>query len=237
MASKSKSLEFLAHQFTLLHAAASRNPNANIPSCEEWSSTDLVIHLDRVYRFVIAALAGNHETRPGPLPEGTNPFLSLKENSQVLFTALEQQSEDAAIWNWKGDDNPNWWTRRMCHETLIHRVDAELGAAGRVSPIDSTWASDGLDEVFSNFFTAPRLVWKSKAGSVVHVHSTDATGEWLLTHSGEDVALTREHAKGDIAIKGPAEHLLLYIYGRGDDDELEIFGDQELKRTFQKLCI
>ena len=47
----------------------------------------------------------------------------------------------------------------------------------------------------------------------MHVHSTDADGEWLVDFDN-GLAVTREHAKGDVAVRGPASDLMLVLYGR-----------------------
>ena len=43
----------------------------------------------------------------------------------------------------------------------------------------------------------------------------------------------REHAKGDVAARGTASDLLLFLWGRVPATALEVFGDAELLDRFQ----
>jgi hypothetical protein len=64
-------------------------------------------------------------------------------------------------------------------------------------------------------------------GGSVHLHCTDVDGEWLLTADadGTDV-VTREHAKGDAAMRGPAHDLLLVLWRRQSLDTIDVIGDR-----------
>jgi predicted lipid carrier protein YhbT len=54
----------------------------------------------------------------------------------------------------------------------------------------------------------------------LHVHVTDTAGEWLVEPAAGALTVTREHAKGDAALRGPAQDLLLRLYNRGDAGEV-----------------
>ena len=112
------------------------------------------------------------------------------------------------VWTWGRDKHAGFVLRRMAHETAVHRLDAER-TAGREHTIDAELAADGIDEFLFEF-----LMWVDpNAGALagsVHLHCTDVAGEWLVGddgHGGYDV--TRAHAKGDAAVRGPAADLLL----------------------------
>ena len=62
------------------------------------------------------------------------------------------------------------------------------------------------------------------AGSY-HFHTTDVPGEWVVVFDADGVAVSREHAKADVAIRGAASDLELFLYNRRGNDRLEIFGD------------
>ena len=70
-----------------------------------------------------------------------------------------------------------FWTRRQAHETAIHRADAELAAAGMVTPFEPGFAADGIDELVTGF--APR---KKQAGHAttrtLQLHATDTGDRW-----------------------------------------------------------
>jgi uncharacterized protein (TIGR03083 family) len=107
------------------------------------------------------------------------------------------------------------WPRRQCHEITIHAWDAEH-AIGATTPIEPRIASDGIDEYFE--LALPRLVQRAgllMPSTSLHVHCTDVEGEWLVHNDAEgELTVVREHAKGDAALRGPAESLLLRMWNR-----------------------
>ena len=66
----------------------------------------------------------------------------------------------------------------MAHETAVHRVDAEH-AAGREHRLAPELAADGIDEFLEFFFPLAAADAPPLAGSV-HLHCTDADGEWTV---------------------------------------------------------
>jgi predicted lipid carrier protein YhbT len=59
----------------------------------------------------------------------------------------------------------------------------------------------------------------------VHIHCTDVPGEWLVTPSDDGLVVTREHAKGDAAIRGTASDLNLVMWRRTPLTAVEVIGD------------
>jgi predicted lipid carrier protein YhbT len=113
----------------------------------------------------------------------------------------------------------------MAFETIVHRWDAQT-AAGEPPPFPADLAADGLDEHIGNlpwFGTAPR-----GDGETLHVHCTDADGEWLLTQTPDALVVTREHAKADVALRGPASDLFLVLLGRRLPATVDVFGAEAL---------
>ena len=51
----------------------------------------------------------------------------------------------------------------------------------------------------------------------------------------ERVVVTREHAKGDVAVRGPASDLLLFLWHRIPADRLDVVGDAALLERFFDL--
>ena len=101
-------------------------------------------------------------------------------------------------------------------------------------------AADVIDEYLDVFVGLQRTLSTAPgAGETAHVHCTDTSGEWLLEFSapGERI-LRREHAKGDVAFRGPAEGLMLYVWGRLPADEagVEIVGDTSLAARWTELA-
>ena len=67
-----------------------------------------------------------------------------------------------------------------------------------------------------------------KARPPIHLHCTDVDGEWLVRRSPDGLDIERAHAKGDVAARGTASDLDLYLWGRVPVDALELFGDPAL---------
>jgi uncharacterized protein (TIGR03083 family) len=114
----------------------------------------------------------------------------------------------------------------MAFETLVHRWDAET-AAGVPAAFPAALAADGLDEHLGNlpfFRDAAR-----GDGETLHVHCTDAEGEWLLTRTPEGLTVTNEHAKADVALRGPAADLFLVLLGRQPTETVEVLGAENLE--------
>ena len=59
------------------------------------------------------------------------------------------------------------------------------------------------------------------------MHCTDVAGEWLVRDDGDGgYEVTSEHAKGDAAIRGPAQDHLLALWRRAPLDAVEVIGDR-----------
>ena len=221
-------------------AAAARavgdTPAATIvPSCPEWTMQDLVRHLGSHHRWV----AGNLDRPPdGEMfdgfahsPEGVAPGEWLQAGAETLATKLGAMDPATPCWTWVPFDRTvGFWARRTAQETAMHRWDAQH-AAGAEDAIDGELAADAIDEylAFVPYFPGRRL----PGSGTIHLHSSDAPGEWLVRFDGDGMHVTREHAKGDVAARGPASDLLLVVYGRKPADEIDVFGDAALFEQFR----
>ncbi len=109
----------------------------------------------------------------------------------------------------------------------------------RHAVIDATLASDGIDEYFE--LAVPRLVARTGLRlpeGTLHVHCTDVDGEWLVwAHHGE-FRMVRSHQKGDAALRGPAEALLLRLWGRTGDQApgLDPIGDEHVLASWLSIA-
>jgi hypothetical protein len=67
----------------------------------------------------------------------------------------------------------------------------------------------------------------------LHVQCTDVEGEWLIVPSPDGLIITREHAKGDAALRGPAGALLADLWGRrGALGDIDIAGDTDVAASW-----
>ena len=203
--------------------AAESTPTAAVSACPGWTNTELLDHVSMVWSFVAAQVAAG--TPDGPArPDAGGPG-GPSEELDHLLGLLGASDPGAAAWTWTPDRTVGFFVRRMAHENTIHRWDAEE-AAGGASPIDAEVAVDGIDEVLE-----VGMAYRSRGGAVeypsgsLHLHRIDGDGEWLISAVDGRLRVTREHAKGDAAVRGTAEGLLLYLWDRSREG-LECFGDQ-----------
>lgn len=113
----------------------------------------------------------------------------------------------------------------------LARYDADV-AAGRDASIDPAAASRAIDDLL--FGTVAEVVagpdtWQGS----VHLHCTDVAGEWLVVgEAGRAPVVTREHAKGACALRGPAAVLLLALWRRIGLDRVDVVGDADVAARF-----
>jgi uncharacterized protein (TIGR03083 family) len=217
----------------LASAARAAGLEAAVPTCPDWTVADLVGHMTGVHRWVRAIIETRAQEFPGWSQGGVegDPVDAFEAGAAALSTVLEATDPEVIVWNF-GVDSPGpvrFWDRRMACEIMIHRVDAAVAGGSAVGAEQPELAADGLDEMFGLF---PARIVRDKRLQAVegnfHFHTTDTPGEWVVDFAAGKVEVRREHAKSAVAVRGPAWPLLLFAYGRGPADELEILGDAGL---------
>jgi uncharacterized protein (TIGR03083 family) len=221
----------------LADAAAAAGPNAPVPTCPGWTVSDLMVHMvqgDRWARSIVESRSTERvmPEMPDDAPTGAALVPYFRAGAQELVATLRTVPSDTSVWTFSSADRTaRFWCRRRAQETAVHRVDAE-SAAGTPHPVDQTLAADGIDELLTVFL--PRLAGGVVLDGSIHVHCTDTEGEWLVRRDGDDLVVTREHAKGDVAARGTASDLLLFMWGRRPVSALEVFGDGDLLDRFRE---
>ena len=71
-------------------------------------------------------------------------------------------------------------------------------------------------------------------GSGLDALASVVVAEALAACTYGGFTVTAEHAKGDVAARGSASDLLLFLWGRVPADSLEVFGDAELLARFRQ---
>ncbi len=230
-----------------LTSAAEANPDGPMPWCGDWTAKDCAKHAGALFHVVSQVVAGRPDVTFAVFeelhaPAAVDPGLAswVREGAAAAHEQLAKADPAEPCWSWsRPDQDVGFWQRRLAHETLIHRWDCERAAGRPVSPIDPELAADGVDEFLAIFAPRMRHVNKSPgAGETVHLHCTDADGEWVVRFPGEGAhELRREHAKGDAAFRGPAEGLLLFLWGRlpAAAAGVEVLGDEAIARRWREL--
>lgn len=209
--------------------------DAKVPTCPDWTVADLARHQGRVFRWIsemVETKAQEYVDRR-PFEEQARqeePLASLESGAEHALAVLGSADPETPVWNWFGNapGPARFWFRRLAHETVIHRVDAEAaaGRAGTSTVEPAELAADGIDE-YLDF-----LPLRAGGGRGVplsgsyHFHTTDVAGEWVVVFADDGVTVRREHAKADVAVRGPASELELFLYNRRGRDGLEVFGHE-----------
>jgi uncharacterized protein (TIGR03083 family) len=206
---------------------AEKDLDANVPNCPGWNNLELLNHMKGVWWFVAAQIvAGNDSERAIPSDEPLDSPLSQLTH---LIDAFKSSDFSSPAWSWTSDKTVGFFIRRMAHENTVHDWDAK-NALGIDGQIPTLLALDGIEE---------KLFLVSESGATfpnasIHLHCTDCEGEWMLALSSGELEIKREHGKGDAAVKGRAEDILLYLWGRGQEN-LECFGDEEVINTWARI--
>lgn len=235
--SNDRIIDHLAAAADLLTSVVGGGPlDVDVPSCPGWDLRRLATHVGVVHRWATSAVITGEAPSARPLePDaGTDMAAWLSEGADALVACLRDADPNRPTWHpFPAPQVVATWARRQAHETIVHAWDAEHARGGPTTPIDPAMASDGIDEYFSVML--PRKVTRDGAslpGYSLHVHCTDVEGEWLVAAEGVNVSIERVHAKGDAALRGPAETLLLALWGRSPDAQPDVVGDVNAARAW-----
>ncbi len=213
-----------------------------VAACPGWDLARLTEHMGQIHRWARFCAANG---RPPSDDEAAglesfdrpNAAAWLRDGARELLATLRTLDPDAPTWHpFPTPQIASFWPRRQAHETAIHRWDAER-AVDTPTPIDAELASDGIDEYFEA--ALPRLLVRGHslpAGSI-HVHCTDVAGEWLAWNEEGEYRMIRAHQKGDAALRGPAEAILLRLWGRTSEraGELDPVGDEAVLTAWTSI--
>ena len=205
--------------------AAEGNLDAAVPGCPGWDVEELVWHTGGVLHFW-GTIARDRLQNPDEVARPERPSRDgvvawYRDTLARTVDSLRTTDPDTSVWTWTSERDVAWIRRRMAHETAVHSWDA-ISATRTPPPIDGALAVDGIDEFLEFFVTEAEKV----ADVSVHLHSTDVDGEWLVAVRNGKLEVRHEHAKGDVAVRGSASNLLLLLWGRIPEAEVEVHGDR-----------
>jgi uncharacterized protein (TIGR03083 family) len=210
-------------------AAAQASLDAPVVACPGWNVADLLWHIGEVHDFwgrVVASRATDRSQIPAAPDRPADPELLAwyRAGLDRLADLLAAADPATSVWTWATQKDVAFVQRRMAQETIVHRVDAEVAATGTASPIDPALAVDGVDEFFQ-FFADDKLPDAAPLGGSIHLHTTDADGEWLVTEADDRLQVSHGHTKADAAARGSAADLLLLLWRR-IHGPIDVHGDQ-----------
>jgi uncharacterized protein (TIGR03083 family) len=228
----------------LAEIVADHDLSLPIPTCPEWTLRQLVTHVGRAHRWAaeITRTRSNsfipfREVPDGKLPgDRAGQCVWLRAGAARIVDAVREAGSDL-VWSFTGPAPAGFWIRRMTHETLVHRADAQLAAGAEPEPvIEAEVAADAIDEWLTLLAdgildSADEQARALPAGASLHVHATDdglgSRGEWMIRQDAGGLAVEPGHGKGDAALAGPAASLLLVLMRRrpASDPAVTIHGD------------
>src|SRR3984957_16855270 len=250
----SRFLECLAADYGRIRGVAPGNLDRSVPTCPEWTVADLVRHVGIVYLHKVATMRDGTFPSPWP-PAGLNdeePVALLDRAYAELIEEFDRHApEDFSPTWYDPDQTVGFWIRRMAQETVIHRLDAELGADAPIAPIPDDVAIDGIDELLKVFVAYDAKKWPEDYTEALadsparssNITTTDV--EWLVGTApapftvGAGPGMTvAAHTNTDTTITGTPTAVLRWAWSRetpGEPSGVTIEGYADL--TEFRRCI
>lgn len=231
-------ISYLTADYARLLACLPNEPVA-VPSCPGWSTNDLAKHMGHVY------LGQAYVVETGVKAEAKEHLAAYPRTDDVLefmgwgfvaiIKALDLERPERKTWSWHHSDYTiDFWFRRMAHETVIHRIDAEL-ACDSVTTIPEDLALDGVDEVLD--FLPLLGSWEGAPNQAFGIVSISALGSkqdthWDIEFTADCATVSKAEIVNPLArltISGTPEAMDLYLWGRiySSDSRITISGDGE----------
>ncbi|MDT0347197.1 maleylpyruvate isomerase family mycothiol-dependent enzyme [Streptomyces litchfieldiae] len=206
----------------LIAAAGEAGFDAPVPTCPEWRVRDLVLHQGQIHRWATGFVA---ERLTGPRPPAAEelPDAELgdwfRAGHKALLAALTAAPDDLECWTFlRGSPTPrHFWARRQAHETAVHRMDAELAARGRVTPVAAEFAADGIGELLTGIHGRSVSRVRGEEPRTLRIRATDAPAvDWTMRISNEPPVTGRSvpDAAVDCEISGPVAVLYPVLWNR-----------------------
>jgi len=249
-------LECLESDFRRLRGIVPGHLDARVPTCPDWTVDDLTWHVGMVYLHKATGI------REGAEPEEWPPPFDDKDSALELIDraygellaefAAHDPGEHSVTW-YGPDQTVGFWIRRMAQETVIHRIDAELGVGESVSPIPDDLAIDGIDELLKVFVAFSVSAWsdyftEALADSPGRTVAIEADGTvWRVTISpgkftveggpGETITAT---APADVTVSGSPTAVLRWAWNRetpGEPSGVTVAGDQDALAEYSRCVV
>jgi uncharacterized protein (TIGR03083 family) len=232
--------EALGAAATVLRAnAGAAGLDAPVPTCPGWTVLDLVAHQGMVHRWATSHLRGAPVTDADALEAEGRAATDVLDWFDAGATALLQAIVDApddleALVFLKDAPSPRvFWTRRQCHETTVHAVDAMGGRLARPARAEETFvrpplALDGIDELLTGFVPRGRQGVQPARRTRLLVRPDDAPLAWLVDLDPDVPARTTRltsadvsRADADTVWSGTPTGLFLRLWSRSADDPVD----------------
>ena len=210
----------------VLHAAALDGADLTlpVPTCPGWTLADLVAHSVGTVHGLDAALRGTPDA-PGPNTPDLAALAGVTKTLADTLGGLDPAGRPQVFGlDWTVHD----WARRAVQDLVVHRADAAAALGGGYD-VAHDLAADAVDELLE-FAAWSGYPWAAKLADVdasVHVHATDVDAEWSVEARPGGLTWSREHAKADVAVRGPLVDVMRVLFRRlpATAPGVEVVGD------------
>jgi uncharacterized protein (TIGR03083 family) len=247
----SRYLDCLTADYARLRAVVPDKLTAPVPTCPGWTVADLTRHVAEVYLHKTLAMREGAEPETFP-PEGLageEPVALLDRTYAGLRAefAARKPADPAGSW-YTPDQTVGFWIRRMAQETVIHRIDAELGAGQPVTPVRADLAVDGTDELLKVFVAFGVAEWGDYFSEVLagspgrtYLVRTDGAAWRVRTGPGQfEVTDGAGDGPADVTVTGPPEAVLRWVWNRespGQPSEVTVRGAPEAVEELHRCIV
>jgi len=215
-------------------AAAAAAPDAPVPTCPDWTAADLLDHVTATYDHKIQSM--RHLKDPGEDFRIARPGTPAEQYAAALAdleAEFDARGPESLAFTWYGPDQTvGFWIRRMAHETLIHRVDAELAAGSPAGPVDAALALDGIDEMAQVMLTWGSRAYREWVAPVLAGNDglavaleTDGRAWTIRVADGTVTADDGAAADAQAVVSGTPGEVLLWLWRRAESDAVKVDGD------------
>ena len=231
---------------TLADIVRTQDPDLPIATCPDWSLRELAAHVGRVHRWAAETVTTRAAQRIpfDAVPDSQYPHewaaqpAWLTGGADRLIAAIAEAGS-AEVWAFGRMAPATFWARRQAHETMVHRVDAEL-AAGRATVLDPALAADAIDEwlwLLRGPRRPPLGAAPLTADAVLQMHAADDGCDprgWLVSVAPDGITVRDGHGPAGVTVAGPAGRLLLVLVRRlpPEGGNVLVTGDPELLAGF-----
>ncbi|MFT3854084.1 MAG: maleylpyruvate isomerase family mycothiol-dependent enzyme [Ilumatobacteraceae bacterium] len=237
----------------LADALAEADLGRPVVTCPGWTVRQLARHVGGGHRWVeeivrtraAAPIADDGVRDVASYPDDGAATIAawLRDGAALLAATLRDGGPGLDVWTPVPGCDGDFWPRRLAHETLVHRADAEL-ALDRTFTTEPDLAADAIDEWMELASLPTMLEVKPEQreligpGRTIHLHATDAPAgldaEWVVDLTGDVIVWRPSHEKSAVAWRGPLTDLLLGLYRRVPPraGDLEVLGDADLLDLF-----
>ena len=217
--------------------------DAPVPTCEGWTVHDVVGHLGRVHRSVSEIIERRSVEIPAveipKAPAGEAVLAFFDEGLDRLVAALgRHRPRRSRSTRGRVRASGRFYYRRMAHEL----ADPPLRRRGRPTaapgPFDPDMSVDGDRRVLRGaraVLGPPLGAARCPPGACTCTAPTARASGWCGGRRRGGHA-PREHAKGDVAVRGSASDLFRFVWNRGAGDELEVLGDEAVADEWAALA-